>query len=549
MKCKNIWIIGIILYSVLACYQSVLAQEIILFGGGPTGGSFIAFTNGVETYGPIQTATEFDVQVQSSAGSVENLRKTDADIWQMGIVYSGHVYLGRNGLMKDDTRIYQNVLAVAWLYSAQAQLVVRQGSGIINVTDLVGKRVSVSRAGSGSNATCEIFFTHLDIWDKIDRYALGYNDSAEAFRNNELDAFWLLSPYPTGAVITAAAENDIALVNVDADANSSGFYLKYPYFTKTIIPANTYGGVTYDSPSFQDSALWVANSSVSSDIVYEMLSIIYTDEGLAHLKAQRKVFENMSVANGTKSIITPFHPGAEKFWIEKGVLLDTDNDGTPDISDTDDDNDGVADDGDNSGVAGDSRCTGGNTENCDDNCLLVPNADQADVNSDGFGDACVSPDVNIPDNADIGNNVIIGPDSFIGQRVSIGDGTEIGQNVRVRRDSILGNNVVVGDGNIFRRDANVGNDVNIGDDNRFGKGTVIGDNAQIGNNVITRKNIEIGAGVVIGDGTLIKRNSIIEDNAVIGAGVTIGRNVIVLAGAVISDGTTIGNGETVSPSP
>ena len=244
---------------------------------------------------------------------------------------------------EDDTRIYENVLAVAWLYGAQAQLVVRQGSGIINVTDLVGKRVSVSRAGSGAYANCELFFSHLDIWDKIDRYALGYNDSAEAFGNNELDAFWLFTPYPSGAVITAAAENDIALVNVDADANSSGFYLKYPYFTKTIIPANTYEGVTYDSPTFQDSALWVANSSVSSDIVYEMLSIIYTDEGLAHIKAQKKVFENMSVATGTDGIITPFHPGAEKFWIEKGVLLDTDNDGTPDISDTDDDNDGVVD--------------------------------------------------------------------------------------------------------------------------------------------------------------------------------------------------------------
>ena len=208
MKSKNIWIIGILfLYLVVARYQSVLAQETILFGGGPTGGTFIIFANGVATYGPIQTASEFEVQVQSSAGSVENLRKTDAGIWQMSVVYSGHVYLGRNGLMKDDTRIYENVLAVAWLYGAQAQLVVRQGSGIINVTDLVGKRVSVSRAGSGAYANCELFFSHLDIWDKIDRYAVGYNDSAEAFGNNQLDAFWLFTPYPSSAVITAAAAN------------------------------------------------------------------------------------------------------------------------------------------------------------------------------------------------------------------------------------------------------------------------------------------------------------------------------------------------------
>ena len=109
MKSKNIWIIGIMLYFVVACYQSVLAQEPILFGGGPTGGTFIAFANGVETYGPIQTASEFKVHVQSSAGGIENFRKIDAGIWQMGVVYSGHVYLGRNGLMKDDPQIYENV--------------------------------------------------------------------------------------------------------------------------------------------------------------------------------------------------------------------------------------------------------------------------------------------------------------------------------------------------------------------------------------------------------------------------------------------------------
>ena len=56
MKSKNIWIIGIMLYFVVACYQSVLAQETILFGGGPTTGTFITFANGVATYGRRKTA-------------------------------------------------------------------------------------------------------------------------------------------------------------------------------------------------------------------------------------------------------------------------------------------------------------------------------------------------------------------------------------------------------------------------------------------------------------------------------------------------------------
>ena len=321
MKSKFFWVIGFLFYFIGAFHQPVVAKETILFGGGPPGGTFIIFANAIQSYGPIQTASDFEVQVQTSAGSIENLRKTDANIWQMGVVYSGHVYLGRNGLIKDDTQKYKNVLALAWLYGAPAQLVVKKDSGITSVSDLVGKKVGVGRAGSGAYANCELFFSHLGVWDNIDRYALGYNDSAEAFINNQLDAFWLFTAYPSSAVITAAAATEIALVNLDAEADSSGFYSQYPYFTKTIIPANTYDGVTYDTPTFQDSALWVANSNVSSDIVYEMLSIIYTDEGLAHIKAQKKVFEHMSVATGTDGIVTPFHPGAKRFWREKGYTF------------------------------------------------------------------------------------------------------------------------------------------------------------------------------------------------------------------------------------
>jgi TRAP transporter TAXI family solute receptor len=149
---------------------------------------------------------------------------------------------------------------------------------------------------------------------------MGYNDAAQAFGNNQLDAFWLFTAFPSGAVIMAAQQNDIALVNLDADAKASGFYDKYPYFAKLKVPANTYKGVDYDSPSFQDSALWVANSKVPANVVYEMLSMIFTPEGLAHMKAQKKTFKHMSIQNGPMGVVTPFHPGAEKFWKEKGVM-------------------------------------------------------------------------------------------------------------------------------------------------------------------------------------------------------------------------------------
>jgi TRAP transporter TAXI family solute receptor len=158
------------------------------------------------------------------------------------------------------------------------------------------------------------------MWDKVERNALGYNDAAQAFGNNQLDAFWLFTAFPSGAVIMAAQTNDIDLIDLNAEAESSGFFEKYPYFSQLAVPAGTYRGVDHDTQSFQDAALWVANADVPDDVVYELLSLIYTDEGLAHMREQKKTFQEMSVANGVKGIVTPLHPGAERFWREKGVL-------------------------------------------------------------------------------------------------------------------------------------------------------------------------------------------------------------------------------------
>ncbi len=308
------------LFLAFATIGTAYAGKRIVFGGGPAGGTFQVVANAIQTYKPVKEIEEFTVKAQSSAGSVENLRKVNSGRSDFGVVYSGHVYLGRNGKMKNDPKKYENVLAVSFLYGAPAQLVVRKGSGIKSTKDLVGKKVGVGNAGSGAFANCELFFNHLGIWDKIERNAMGYNDAAAAFGNNQLDAFWLFTAFPSGAVLMAAQTNDIELVDLGADAESSGFYKEYPYFSKLTIPAGTYKGVETDIASFQDSALWVANADVPEEVVYKLLSTIYTDEGLAHMVGQKKTFKSMTIENATNGIVTPMHPGAIKFWKEKGVL-------------------------------------------------------------------------------------------------------------------------------------------------------------------------------------------------------------------------------------
>jgi hypothetical protein len=320
---KRILTLALAIVVVLGMSLTAQAKKRYVIGGGPAGGTFQVVANAIQVFGPIKSNADFSIKAQSSGGSTENLRTINSGRNQFGTVYAGEVFLGRNGKLTGDDNKYENVLTVGYLYGAPAQLVVRKGSGIKSTKDLAGKKVGVGNAGSGAFANCERFFTHMGVWDTVQRNAMGYNDAAQAFGNEQLDAFWLLTAAPAGAVIMAAQTNDIELVDVGADADASGYFEKYPYFGKLTIPAGVYRGVDTDTPSFFDSALLVANAKVPAEHVYELLKAIWSEEGLKHMLEQKKTFKAMSIADGLKGInpaATPLHPGAIKFWTEMGVL-------------------------------------------------------------------------------------------------------------------------------------------------------------------------------------------------------------------------------------
>ncbi|MHB8919358.1 MAG: TAXI family TRAP transporter solute-binding subunit [Desulfocucumaceae bacterium] len=300
--------------------KALALEENLVFRGGPAGGTFQQVANAIAAYPGVKTLLGFGITAPPSAGSLENLREIHAGQADFGLVYSGHAYLGRNGLLPDDSVTYDKALAVASLYGAPAQLVVRKGSGIKSVTDLEGKKVGVGSPGSGAFANCELFFKHLGIWDTIIPRYIGYNEVALAFANKQLDAFWLFTAFPNSAVTMAARTGKIDLLDLDAAAKASGFYKKYPYFTARTLPAGTYRGVRHRTPSFQDSTLLLANAEVPDEVVYRLLSTLYSGKGRRYLEKRSPVLKGMTRRSGARNVVIPMHPGAIRFWKEKGLL-------------------------------------------------------------------------------------------------------------------------------------------------------------------------------------------------------------------------------------
>lgn len=292
----------------------------LAFSGGPDGGTFQFFSNGIATL-MSRNLDGIEVSNMASAGSVENLRRVNSRDADFGIVYSGDLYLGINGKLTNDTNRYRNVHAVSYLYGAPAHLIVLDSAGIASVDQLVGKSVAVGPAGSGAAASAQRYFEGLGMWDKISPQYIGYSQGASALGDRQIDALWVFAGFPNASVIQAASSNKVRLLQTYEAAQKGTLAQDHPYYSKVTIPAGTYPGVDYDVVTVQDAALWVAGRHLDEDSAYKAVSEVYSDDGLKFMHSVAKAAQSMKIEDGLLGIVTQVHAGAQKFWSEKGLTL------------------------------------------------------------------------------------------------------------------------------------------------------------------------------------------------------------------------------------
>ena len=175
-----------------------------------------------------------------------------------------------------------------------------------------------------------------------------------------------------------------------------------------------------------------------------------------------------------------------------------------------------------------------------DNCPTVPNADQADTDNDGNGDACVPPG-SVNPNADIGPGSTVGEGSELKDGVSVGADAEIGEDVVLEKGSQAGDGLTVGDGSSLAKDAQLGDNVTVGSNTEIRKDTIIGNDVTIGDNVVIHQNVTILDGATIEDGVEIKSGTEVGAGATIGTASVLGKNVTVGNGVVVPPGSSVPN--------
>jgi UDP-3-O-[3-hydroxymyristoyl] glucosamine N-acyltransferase len=180
-----------------------------------------------------------------------------------------------------------------------------------------------------------------------------------------------------------------------------------------------------------------------------------------------------------------------------------------------------------------------------DNCPSIHNPDQDDAQGDGLGDACVAPDVIIPDGVRIGPNPRIGSGTFIDTGVAIGGDAWIGERVLLSRGAAAGDRVTIGDRVFLGRRCRLGDDVTVGADTRIEADVSVGHGVSIGEQALIRRSVTIESGASIEALAVLQAGARIGEGATVEVGSRIGRGAVVLPGAIVPAGTSVPPGAVV----
>lgn len=307
----------------------VLMFTVLTFAacGGDTG-RFIMATGGVAgTYYPlggvmagvINANTDLEITPVASGASADNLRQLGEGFAHIAIVQNdvmAYAYYGIETWADDDA--VTNITTLMSLYPETVQVVVLADSDIYSVEDLAGQRVSVGAVGSGVEANAkQVLAAHGLSFNDITVTNLGFAESADAMRDLNLDAFFVTAATPNTAVSELATARDLRLLNL-ADDKIGELMERHPFYVRVTVTDADYTWITEPVNTVAVQATLIATSDLDDTAAYQIVQtmIDHADE----VEAGHARGAYFTLENAVQSISVDFHPGARKFFEERGAL-------------------------------------------------------------------------------------------------------------------------------------------------------------------------------------------------------------------------------------
>lgn len=301
--------------SVVGSVVQAQQQFINILTGGTTG---IYYPMGValaKVYGDNIKGAR--TQVQATKASVENLNLLEQGRGELAFALGDSVKLAWEG----DTdagfkKPLKKLRGIAAVYPNYVQIVAAKSSGVQSLKDLKGKAVSVGAPKSGTEINARAIFeaAGMTYKDLSKTEYLPYAESVELMKNRQIDATLQSAGLGVAALKDLSNSMDVNLVAVPADIVKK---VGAPYLP-AVVPAGTYKGQDKDVPTAAIVNFLVTSSDVSDETAYQMTKLLW--ENLPALRSAHKAAEAIKLEHALQGMPVPLHPGAAKFYKEKGLM-------------------------------------------------------------------------------------------------------------------------------------------------------------------------------------------------------------------------------------
>lgn len=284
--------------------------------GGTTGTYYTVGGTMVTVLNDILDNTKLNVV--SSGASKANIFDVDDGLSDLAIVQNDvmdYAYNGTNAFIEEGS--FDSFVAIAGLYDETCQIIA--STNITSIADLKGKTINVGDAGSGVefNATQILAAYGIDINTDVNKVNGSFSDASNSLKDGRIDAAFVTAGSPTTAIVDLSMSKPVALLSIDAD-KADALIAEYPFYTKTTIPAGTYSGIDSDTSTLSVRATLIGSTDLDEDVVYELTKALF--ENQSTLAISNAKFEELDIKKAVEGISVPFHAGAERYFVEKGVL-------------------------------------------------------------------------------------------------------------------------------------------------------------------------------------------------------------------------------------
>lgn len=301
----------------LLSFGSASQAQNISIGTGGTGGVYYplggGFAAALSKHVPGMQAT-----AEVTGGSVSNLQLIATGKPYIGLSMVDAAKDAMNGEGKFKEKVNLRTLLV--LYPNRMHVVTTTATGIKTLKDLQGKRMSVGSIGSATEVMTTRMLEAVGV--EVKRERLSVAESVNALKDGKIDAFSWVGGLPTAGVTDLASTPGITIQMIDHTEAIPGMVKKYGnLYYPDVIPMNTYKGMATDNKNASIANVLVASADMSEATAYNIVKTLMEkrDELMLVHKAAGEI-----QAKNQKNAATPvaFHPGALKYFKEKGISVD-----------------------------------------------------------------------------------------------------------------------------------------------------------------------------------------------------------------------------------